>query len=835
MFLISLPTGLTFNSYTSTAGTTYNSATGAWTVGSLANGATDTLTIYVTPTSTIAGTNPINTATETQTEYPFTATATSTVHIPDPNVVITNVGNPSSANVGDTINFTLNATNNGPDSATGINVTDQIPYGFNYNSYTSTTGTTYNSATGIWNVGTLNNGDTAWLTLTGTAASSSAGTNITNIATEINNEYPNTVNIPNATIYVKEANVTLSQVGGYSGNTVTYVVTATNNGPDTATNININDAIPAGLTNPIITTSVGSYSNGVWIIPSLANDTNATLNITGTSVPESTTTNTAHLTSQTEYNPNIPVTSTFSIYTPEVSVSVYQYPWYQNADGTYQDDYNVANTPVFIVDVYNSDSSKYDDATNVIVKYVIGNGFVYDGYDTMGIGTVNYSNNVLTWTIPYMPRGGEVFMKVFTRNILSGDYTTNLTNVATITHVDQTNVNPTTTASYSITAPTSADIATNLTQNTINSVKVGNTVTYTLTVTNNGPDNATGVQITDKLPSGLTYGSDTGGGSYNPTTGVWNIGNLNYGQTETINITATITGTGTIKNTATLTAEDQYDWNSNDESQTTILIVSGTYNPTASVSVYQYPWYQNADGTYQDDYNVANTPVFIVDVYSSDSSKYVDVTNVIVKYVIGNGFVYDGYDTMGIGTVNYSNNVLTWTIPYMPRGGEVFMKVFTRNILSGDYTTNLTNVATITHVDQTNVNPTTTASYSITAPTSADIATNLTQNTINSVKVGNTVTYTLTVTNNGPDNATGVQITDKLPSGLTYGSDTGGGSYNPTTGVWNIGNLNYGQTETINITATITGTGTIKNTATLTAEDQYDWNSNDESQTLTLT
>ena len=199
-----LPTGLTFNSYTSTAGTTYNSTTGAWTVGSLANGATDTLTIYVTPTSTIAGTNPINTATETQTEYPFTVTATSTVHIPDPDVVITNVGNPSSANVGDTINFTLNATNNGPDSATGINVTDQIPYGFNYNSYTSTTGTTYNSTTGIWNIGTLTDGSIAWLTLTGTAGTNSAGTNITNIATEINNEYPNTVVIPNATFILKK-------------------------------------------------------------------------------------------------------------------------------------------------------------------------------------------------------------------------------------------------------------------------------------------------------------------------------------------------------------------------------------------------------------------------------------------------------------------------------------------------------------------------------------------------------------------------------------------------------------------------------------------------------
>ena len=43
----------------------------------------------------------------------------------------------------------------------------------------------------------------------------------------------------------------------------------------------------------IVTPSVGTYSNGVWTIPSLANGVNATLNITGTSVPQSTTSNTA--------------------------------------------------------------------------------------------------------------------------------------------------------------------------------------------------------------------------------------------------------------------------------------------------------------------------------------------------------------------------------------------------------------------------------------------------------------------------------------------------------------------------------------------------------------
>lgn len=44
----------------------------------------------------------------------------------------------------------------------------------------------------------------------------------------------------------------------------------------------------------------------------------------------------------------------------------------------------------------------------------------------------------------------------------------------------------------------------------------GTTVTYTITVTNLGPDQATGVEITDIVPAGMTYvpGSITGAGTY---------------------------------------------------------------------------------------------------------------------------------------------------------------------------------------------------------------------------------------------------------------------------------------------------------------------------------
>ena len=96
-----------------------------------------------------------------------------------------------------------------------------------------------------------------------------------------------------------------------------------------------------------------------------------------------------------------------------------------------------------------------------------------------------------------------------------------------------------------------------------------------------------------------------------------------------------------------------------------ILTVTGSYTPTVDVSVYQYPWYYNADtGTYQDFYYTANTPVFTVDVYNG--AGYDDATNVTIKYVIGNGLIYDGYDNQGIGTVTFNNstNTLTWIIPY---------------------------------------------------------------------------------------------------------------------------------------------------------------------------
>jgi len=72
----------------------------------------------------------------------------------------------------------------------------------------------------------------------------------------------------------------------------------------------------------------------------------------------------------------------------------------------------------------------------------------------------------------------------------------------------------------------------------------GETITFTVKVTNQNLVNATGVTVYDKLPNGYGYVGNSLGASYNPATGMWNIGNLNAGQSVTLVITAAVNSAG---------------------------------------------------------------------------------------------------------------------------------------------------------------------------------------------------------------------------------------------------------------------------------------------------
>ncbi len=89
------------------------------------------------------------------------------------------------------------------------------------------------------------------------------------------------------------------------------------------------------------------------------------------------------------------------------------------------------------------------------------------------------------------------------------------------------------------------------------SVQVGEQTTFTISVINQGPDDATGVEVTDTLPAGLTYVSDNAGGAYDPATGVWTIGNLAVGETVSMEFVVTVDQAGTFTNVAEVTAANE--------------------------------------------------------------------------------------------------------------------------------------------------------------------------------------------------------------------------------------------------------------------------------------
>ena len=112
------------------------------------------------------------------------------------------------------------------------------------------------------------------------------------------------------------------------------------------------------------------------------------------------------------------------------------------------------------------------------------------------------------------------------------------------------------------------------------SPREGEAATFTVTVTNNGPGDATGVVVGDVIPSGLTFQSAApSDGAYSTTTGSWTLASsLASGDSATLTLVATAaagTDGATITNTATVTASDQADPDAGNNSDSAAVTVGG--------------------------------------------------------------------------------------------------------------------------------------------------------------------------------------------------------------------------------------------------------------------
>ena len=84
---------------------------------------------------------------------------------------------------------------------------------------------------------------------------------------------------------------------------------------------------------------------------------------------------------------------------------------------------------------------------------------------------------------------------------------------------------------------------------------VGGTITFSLKISNSGPHTATGIIVTDIVPSGFTIGAISNSGTAVGKTITWNIPDLPKGSSTTVSFEATVLSSGSYVNIATVVGD----------------------------------------------------------------------------------------------------------------------------------------------------------------------------------------------------------------------------------------------------------------------------------------
>ncbi|WP_194765653.1 PKD domain-containing protein [Tamlana sp. I1] len=764
-------------------------------------------------------------------------------------------------NVGDVVTFTIALSNAGSVDATGVSVQDMVPVG-------------YSNITNISNSGVAAGNQIDW---TGFAVPVGIETVIltfdatVNAPTGASDEYLNTTQItasdqydPDSTpnnddgdqseddedaegITIKQADLSITKsidnLHPNSGDTVIYTLVVTNSGPDTATNVAVEDVLPVGLTLTAVNnsgTQTGNTAN--WSgLTVLANNGSVTLTYEATvNTPTGANgeyTNVAQIIASDQYDPDSD---------PSTDETVDE-----DGDGNGFDD-DEATLTITITEadlsltktVVNNDTAPLegsqitfeirvtndgpDLATGVAVTDLVPSGFDYVSYSsTKGI----YNELTGVWSVENVVAGATEVLLLDVIVNDSGDYL----NIAQVTASDQ--IDPDSTPNNDdateddqdsvLVTPVAPMADLSLTKAVVGgntSPLQGDPISFEITVTNAGPQDATGVTVTDLLPTGFTYVSfNTSSGTYNSTTGIWTVGTVINGASETLAITALVNATGDYLNIAQVTASDIGDADSTPNNDVT------TEDDQDSVQI--TPVAPLADLSLTKTVVGGNTSPLQGDPISFEitvtNAGPQDATGVTVTDLLPTGFTYVSFNTSS-GTYNSTTGI--WTVGTVINGASETLAITALVNATGDYL----NIAQVTasdigDPDSTPNNDDATEddqdSVQITPVTPmADLSLTKTIANGNTSPIqGSVVTFEITVTNDGPQDATGVEITDLLPSGFNYISfSTSTGSYNHVTGIWTAGTIANGASETLLIDARINGFGDYLNSAQVSASDLAD-------------
>jgi uncharacterized repeat protein (TIGR01451 family) len=440
---------------------------------------------------------------------------------------------------------------------------------------------------------------------------------------------------------------------------------------------------------------------------------------------------------------------------------------------------------------------------------------------------------VITCTNPDIPSGASG-AATFTVVAKVNAGTTNGTQITdTITATSDTNDPNTANNSATVATIVGAAGTANLAVTNVgspNPVVQGQNITYTVTVTNNGPSAASSPVFSETLPTNTTFvsvaaSSGTTGWTCSSSAISCSIGSLAVGASTTFTVVVKVgagVAAGTIiTDTAQVTSNTTDPNPSNNFATVTTVVASSSSQADLALTKTGTP-----------------NPVL--------AGNNITYTIVVTNNGPGTASTVTMTDTLPASTTVVSitppSTPTGWTCPAPSAGKQTCTNA---SLVSGAASTStftlvlkvtagtapgtvITNSATVSSStsDPTTTNNTAMTSSTVASPTQADVSIIKTASP-EPVDQGTNLTYTLQVTNNGPAVATGVTVTDVLPSQVTYSSLSipsvqGSCTYTSatTTVSCSLNNMNVGALViiTINVNAaTFSSSTTSSNTATVSA------------------
>ena len=620
-------------------------------------------------------------------------------------------------NFGDTVTYTVTVTNNGVVDAKQVVVRDVLGEGLKFVSATGEYTFDEDSRTVTWIVD-LAKGESQTFYVTAVAEAYGVLSNNVFVGDKTDSAVVTVPEIiPGKSVDVENPNF---------GDNVTYTVTVTNDGIWDANDVVIVDRLGEGLT------FVSASDNGVWDpvkrtitwTVDLAKGESKVFSVIATVSGYGNVTNSLVVGNKT---------AGVNVTVPEI-----------NPDKTANiSNPNFGDNVTYTVTVTNDGIG---DAKDVVVRDVLGEGLKF--VSATGEYTWDEDSRTVTWIVDLAKGESRTF---YVNAIVSGYG--NVTNSLIVGNK---------TISVNVTVP---EIIPDKTVG-IENPNFGDTVNYTVTVTNDGIGDANNVVVRDILGEGLTFVDATGNYTFDETTRTvtW-IVDLAKGESRTFYVNAIVSGYGNVTNS---------------------LVVG---NKTAGVNV-TVPEI-NPDKTVNiSNPNFGDNVTYTVTVTNDGIG---DAKDVVVRDVLGEGLKF--VSATGNYTFDEDSRTVTWIVDLAKGESKVFSVIATV-VGYGNVTNSLVvgNKTTGVNVTVPEINPDKTVDNGI-------------------PNFGDNVTYTVTVTNDGIGDANNVVITDVLDKGLKFLNATGNFTYDEKTGTitWTV-DLAKGETKTFNVNVAVLGYGVLPNT-----------------------